>query len=57
MQIKCYLSIGNVNQKIDPPSSLLFTPTSPLRLLIKFFTIAKPKPLPWFFEARAEAVL
>ncbi len=52
-----FLYIGRVNQKSDPPSFLLDIPTSPLRLLTKFLTIAKPKPLPLFSEALAEAVL
>ena len=55
--IRYFLYIGRVNQKIEPPSGLLETPTSPLRLFIRFLTIAKPNPLPLFSEALAEAVL
>lgn len=56
-EIIYFLYIGRVNQKIEPPSGLFETPTSPLRLFIRFLTIAKPSPLPLFSEALAEAVL
>ena len=48
---------GKVNQKIDPWGFAFFTPTSPFKLFTRFFTIARPKPLPFSSVALASAVL
>ena len=51
-----YLDLGIVNQNIDPLGFFEVMPTSPFKLLIKFLTIANPRPLPLLSEALAEAV-
>ena len=52
-----YLPEGNVNQKVEPLCIPEETPTSPFKLFTKFFTIAKPRPLPLLCEALADAAL
>ena len=52
-----YFETGSENQNSEPCCGAFLTPTSPLRLLARFFTIAKPNPLPFFSDALASAVL
>lgn len=56
-EVKIYLLEGNVNQKVEPLCIPEETPTSPFKLFTKFFTIAKPRPLPLLCEALADAAL
>ena len=53
---KNYLGIGKENQNCEPFLGAFLTPTSPFRLLTRFLTIAKPRPLPFFSDAMASAV-